>query len=92
MQRSPIYRRSFKLWSSAATKQLIRDFDEKGVFGWHFAKDDIGLMCEYFVLPYITDPNTEQFYEQSSDNNWEAANLEDFSWLISLLVKLCKCA
>lgn len=35
----------------AATKQLIRDFDEKGVSGWHFAKDDIGFMCGYFVLP-----------------------------------------
>ena len=26
-----------------ATQQLIRDFDEKGVSGWHFAKDDIGF-------------------------------------------------
>ena len=42
----------------AAIQQLIRDFDEKAVSGWHLAKDDIGFMCEYFVLPHITDPDT----------------------------------
>ena len=47
-------------------------------------------MCEYFVLPHITDPDTRQYYEQLSGNNWEAAKPEDFSWLISLLVKLPK--
>ena len=53
----------------AATQQLIRDFDEKGVSGWHFAKGDTGFMCEYFVLPHFTDPNTRQFYERLSENN-----------------------
>ena len=47
----------------AATQQLIHDFDEKGVSGWHFAKDDIGFMREYFVLPHITDPDTRQYYQ-----------------------------
>ena len=37
----------------AATQQHIRDFDEKGISGWHFAKDDIGFMCEYYILPHI---------------------------------------
>ena len=45
---------------------------------WHFAKDNIGFMCEYFVLPHIADPNAWQFFEQLSDDNWEAAKPEDF--------------
>ena len=48
----------------------------------------MGVMCEYFVLPHIADPNTRQFYEQLSDNNSKVAKPEDFSRLISLLVKL----
>ena len=51
------------------TQPLFRDFDEKGVAGWHFAKDDIGFMCEYFALPHIIDPDARQFREQLSDNN-----------------------
>ena len=47
----------------AATQQLIRDFDEKGVSGRRFAKDDVGFMCEYFVLPHIINPDTRQYYE-----------------------------
>ena len=77
----------------AATKQLIRgNFDEKGVSGWHFAKDDICFMCKYFVLPHSTDTDTRQYYKQLSDNNWEAAKPEDCSRLTSLLVKLPKSA
>ena len=51
------------------TQQLIRKFDKKGVSGWNFAKDDIGFMCEYFVLPHLTDPDTQHYYDQVSDNN-----------------------
>ena len=72
----------------AATEQLIHNFDEKVVSGWHFAKDDTGFMCEYFVLPHTTDPDTRQSVEQLSANNWEAAKPGDFSWLISLFAKL----
>ena len=57
----------------AATQQLVRDFDGKGVSGWHFAKDDIGFMCEYYILPHLTDPDTQQYFEQLSENNWESA-------------------
>ena len=76
----------------AATQQLIRDFDEKGISGWHFAKDDIGFMCEYYILPHITDPDTRQYFELLSEHNREAAKPEDFSRLISPLVKLPKSA
>ena len=37
------------------------------------------------------DPDTRQYYEQLFEHNWEAAKPEDFSRLISLLVKLPKC-
>ena len=51
-----------------ATQQLIRNFDEKDVSGGYFAKDGIGFECEYFVMPYITDPGSWQFFEQLSAN------------------------
>ena len=69
----------------AYTQQLICDYDEKGVSDWHFAKDDMGLLCEYFVMPHIHNPDTRQYFEQLSTNNWEAAKAEDFFRLISLL-------
>ena len=53
----------------AATQQLVRDFDEKGVSGWHFAKDDTRFMCEYYILPHLTDPDIRQYFEQFSGNN-----------------------
>ena len=41
-------------------------------------KDDIGFMCEYFVLPHITDPDTQQNYKQLSDNNGKLPILKTF--------------
>ena len=49
-------------------------------------------MCEYFISLRIIDPDTRQYFEQLSDDNCEAAKPEDFSRLISLLVKLPKSA
>ena len=56
----------------AHTQQLIHNYGEKGNCDWHFATDDIGFLCECFIMPGIFDPDTRQYFEQLLTNNWEA--------------------
>ena len=42
----------------------MRDYEETGRSGFHFDPYDIGYVLETFVIPYILDTDTQQYFEQ----------------------------
>ena len=40
------------------TKQLMRNYEERGRSSWHFDPDDMGYVLAKFVIPYIFESDT----------------------------------
>ena len=78
-----------QLAARAAAQQAIRDYEEKGVSGFHFDREIVQDICSLFVEPFIND---HALLHEVRNFDWNADPIDptDVARLFSLVTKLTK--